>query len=47
LGGYYRYTQRITFRATLDGQFNNADFKTQKSVSQHVLTFVPSVVFFF
>ncbi len=47
LGGYYRYTQRITFRATIDGQFNNADFSTNRSLSQHVLTFVPAAVFFF
>jgi hypothetical protein len=47
LGGYYRYTQRITFRASLDGQFNNADFVTKRSLSQHVLTFVPAAVFFF
>lgn len=47
LGGYYRYTQRITFRATLDGQFNGADFTTNRSLSQHVLTFVPAAVFFF
>jgi hypothetical protein len=47
LGGYYRYTQRITFRATLDGQFNSADFATKRSLSQHVLTVVPAAVFFF
>jgi hypothetical protein len=47
LGGYYRYTQRITFRATLEGQFNNADFLTNRSLNQHVLTFVPAAVFFF
>lgn len=47
LGGYYRYTQRITFKATLDGQFNNADFTSNRSLSQHVLSFVPAAVFFF
>jgi hypothetical protein len=52
VGGYYRYTARITFRATLDMQYNNADFvspsgSTQISLSQKVITFSPALVYYF
>ncbi|MDR3606285.1 MAG: hypothetical protein P4M08_02770 [Oligoflexia bacterium] len=47
LGGYYRYTPRITFRAMLDMQFNGADFDSQRTLSQKVITFSPALVYYF
>jgi hypothetical protein len=47
LGGYYRYTPRITFRATLDFLWDSADFDTQRSLSQKVITFSPAIVYYF
>lgn len=47
IGGYYRYTQRISFRGTLDFISNSADFKTNRTVSQKIITFVPAVLYYF
>jgi hypothetical protein len=47
LGGYYRYTPRITFRATLDFLWDSADFDSQRSLSQKVITFSPAIVYYF
>jgi hypothetical protein len=52
VGGYYRFTQRITFRATLDMQYDDADFtspsgSTQITLSQKVITFSPALIYYF
>jgi hypothetical protein len=47
LGGYYHYTQRVSFRATVDFVSNSADFDTNRSVSQKVITFVPAIQYYF
>lgn len=46
-GVYSRFNQKVTFRLTLDGQLDNATFDTGKSLSQKIITIVPSVQYFF
>jgi hypothetical protein len=47
IGGYYRYTNRLTFRLSLDVTANSADFSNGNSVSQKVITVSPAVLYYF
>ena len=48
IGGYYRFTQRITFRAGIDITANNQSFaKDNDGVTQKIVTFTPSLVYYF
>jgi hypothetical protein len=47
IGGYYRYTRRITFRAGLSIQANGAEFDSGASLSQKIISFSPSLLYYF
>ncbi len=54
LGGYYRYTPRITFKVTVDFQYDSADFQSKAggaaynpNVSMKTVEVVPAIVYFF
>lgn len=46
-GMYSRFNSRVTFKLTLDGQLDNATFDTGRTLSQKMITIVPSVQYFF
>ncbi len=47
IGGYYRYTRRVTIRAGLSIQSNGAEFGSGATLSQKVITFCPSLLYYF
>ena len=47
IGGYYRYAPRINFRLGIDVLANGTDYDTGASVSHRVISFGPSVQYFF
>jgi hypothetical protein len=47
LGGLYRYSSRISVRAALDIFATSANFKAGQNLSQKVVTFGPSVLYYF
>lgn len=53
-GGYYRYTPRITFKVTLDYDYQSEDFQSapkasilNPSISQTEISIVPAIVYYF
>lgn len=46
-GVYYRYTQRISFRAGVDVIANGADYAAGSAVSHRIIAFTPSVQYYF
>jgi hypothetical protein len=47
LGAYYRYSTRMTFRASLEALAQSADFSDKASLSQKIITFSPAILFYF
>jgi hypothetical protein len=47
IGSYYRYTNRLTFRLTLDVTANSADFSDGNSSSQKYISISPAVLYYF
>ncbi len=47
LGGYYRVSNRMKFRAALEVMAESADFTDKASISQKIITFTPSLVYYF
>jgi hypothetical protein len=47
LGGYYRLNPRMTLRAALEVLAQSADFADNASVSQKIITFTPSLLYYF
>lgn len=47
LGGYYRMNNRLVIRAALEVLAQSADFQDQASISQKIITFTPSLIYYF
>jgi hypothetical protein len=47
LGGYYRWTPKMTIRGGLDIVANSADFSNGSSISQKTVTIGPSLLYYF
>jgi hypothetical protein len=47
LGGYYRMNPRLTIRAALEVLAQSADFADNASLSQKIITFTPSLMYYF
>jgi hypothetical protein len=47
LGGYYRLNNRMTIRAAIEIMAQSADFSDGANVSQKVITFSPSLIYYF
>jgi hypothetical protein len=47
IGGYYRYSNRMTFRVGFDVHDNGADFTNGNSLSQKVISLSPAILYYF
>jgi hypothetical protein len=47
IGGYYRYSNRLTFRLALDVTASSADFNNGNSLSQKLVSLSPAVLYYF
>lgn len=47
LAGYYRWSPRTTFRVGVDILANSAEFSSNSSLSQKIVTVAPSLVYYF
>lgn len=47
LGGYYRLNQRLTIRGALEVLAQSATFQDQANISQKIITFTPSLLYYF
>jgi hypothetical protein len=47
IGGYYHYSNRMTFRVGFDVHDNGADFDNGNSLSQKVISIAPAIIYYF